>query len=117
MGRMRRPRFATASGGPQLRASASSFLTSVAQGALIAEISRPYGAGTVFATVGGVPGQLSFDAAAARVSRGVTAPAAGQSYELKVRATSADGRRETAETFVFSAIAPAAPGFGSTMTG
>ncbi len=97
-------------GGATLSASPTRFLATVAQGALIASLSRPFGAGTTFATVGAVPGQLTLTAGT--ITKGAGAAVVGTVYSVKVRASSADGKREAAETLSFRAIA-AAPALGA----
>lgn len=88
----------------KLRASSSTFLASDSTGAQIAAINDPFGSGSSYATLGTVPGQLAMSGNA--ISKGATEAVLGTDYSVKVRATSADGKREAAETFVFKAIFP-----------
>jgi hypothetical protein len=93
-------------GGSSLKASARSFLTTIAPGATIAQLSRPFGQGTVFSTVGGVPGQLALSAGAGAIVAGASAAADGQTYSLTVRAASADGSRAVEIALGFRALTP-----------
>jgi len=95
-------------GGPSLTADKATFLTSVSAGALIATLSQPFGPGTTYAAIGSVPAPLAL-ASGGRIVAGVGAATAGTAYEVKVRATSADGRREVAETLSFAARAGIVP--------
>jgi hypothetical protein len=95
-------------GGAALTASANSFLASASQGALIASLSNPFGGATTYAAIGAVPGQLAI-AGDGTVTKGASAAVVGNSYSLKIRATSADAKREAAETFVFAAAATPTP--------
>lgn len=95
------------SGGASLKAARSTFLASSAQGALVSPLSQPFGPGTTYQTVGAVPGQLALSNGT--IVRGAGAAASGTQYALKVRASSADGKREAAETLVFMANGVAPP--------
>lgn len=79
----------------------TTFLTSVSQGALVATLSQPYGAGTTYEVVGTPPATLSLSGASVLATS--TAPTANTVYPLSVRATSADGKRDVTETFEFAA--------------
>jgi len=92
-----------------LAADATSFAAGLAAGARIAGLSRPFGADTGFAAVGSVPAALALDAAAGAIVAGAGAATGGGAYPLKVRATSADGRREVAETLIFAAAGASGP--------
>lgn len=99
-------------GGPALGASGvSSYLASSSAGTLIAALTHPFGGGESYATVGTVPGQLALSSG--NIVAGATAAVAGTTYSIKIRCTSADGKREAAETFDLTAVsvvvAPAAP--------
>lgn len=100
----------TSGGGQALIANATSFAADLAAGATVATLSQPFGAGTAHAALS-MPAQLALSGAA--IVRGTGAAAAGQSYAAKIRATSADGSREVAETLSFTATG-AAPPAGST---
>lgn len=91
--------------GSSLSSDRKSYLSTVSQGALIASLSKPFGTGTTYATVGTVPGQLVLSNGT--IIAGAAASALGTTYPLKVRATSADGKRETAETLLFTAASVA----------
>ena len=86
----------------RLYASPTTYAVSTAAGATIGTLSKPFGAGTTYATVGTAPGQLSLSGSA--IVAGSTAAATGGVYSLKVRAISADATREVAETLTFSAF-------------
>lgn len=88
-------------GGARLSSDKSTFLYSVATGALIANLSNPFGPGTTYAAIGTVPGQLSLSGST--IVKGASAAVAASSYSIKVRATSADGKREIADTLTFTA--------------
>ncbi len=90
-------------GGAALAADKSSFAASIAAGAAIAQLSNPFGTGTTYAVVGTAPGQLALSGSG--IVAGLTAPAGGSTYAIKIRATSADGKREIAETLSFTAQA------------
>lgn len=90
-------------GGAALSADKSTFLTSVAAGALIASLSSPFGVGTKYETFGAVPGQLALSGG--KINAGASAAAAGTSYAIGVLAVSADGMRKTGETLSFTAQA------------
>jgi len=94
-------------GGAALAADAASFAVGLAAGARIAALSQPFGAGTGFVAVGSVPPALALDTGAGAVVAGGGAASGGSSYAIKVRATSADGRREVAETLSFAAVGSA----------
>lgn len=86
------------------RASTSAFLTTLAAGQTVAELSRPFGAGTVLSVVGATPPQLAFSSG--RITRGAGAAVSGQTYSIRIRAESADGKRAIERTLDFTAIAP-----------
>lgn len=86
------------------RASASAFLTTLAAGQAIADLSKPFGAGTILSVVGGIPAQLAY--AAGKITRGAGAAVGGQTYSIRIRAESADGKRAIERTLDFIAIAP-----------
>ena len=92
--------------------SATSFLPTVAAGALIASLNDPFvglGIGpTTYATFGIVPSQLSL--ANGSIVAGVSAAIAGSSYSIGVEATSGDGQRKIGETLTFLAIRAASAG-------
>ena len=90
---------------PVLTASAASFVAGIPAGATIATLSDPFGGGASYAVAGAAPAALALDGN--RIVTGAGA-SAGTSYAIKVRATSADGRREVAETFTLAAIAATA---------
>ena len=87
--------------GANLSSDKRTYLSTVSQGALIATLSKPFGTTTVFATVGTVPGQLALSGAT--IVAGANAALVGNTYSVKVRASSADGKREVAETLSFTA--------------
>ena len=89
-------------GSAQLTASAQTFLDTTSSGALIANVSKPFGTGTTFSVVGTLPAQLALSGGT--IVRGSSAPTPGTSYTIKVRATSSDGKREVAETLTFQAV-------------
>ncbi|MET0271243.1 MAG: GDSL-type esterase/lipase family protein [Sphingomonas sp.] len=95
-------------GGAALIASAPGFAVPIAAGGQIAQLSQPFGAGTLYETVGTVPGQLAL--AGGAIVAGSAGAAGGQSYALKVRARSGDGAREVAETLRFAATGAAPAG-------
>lgn len=92
-------------GGASLTAGASSYLSSVSAGALIANLSDPFaglGLGTTaYATFGSVPGQLALSGST--IVAGASASVAGTTYSIGVRATSGDGKRSVGETLAFGA--------------
>lgn len=92
-------------GGAQLTASKTRYLASAAAGTLIATLSKTYGDGTTFAVVGATPAQLALSGGT--IVKGATASVIDSSYSIKIRATSADGKRDTAETLTFTATAAA----------
>lgn len=93
--------------GVRLRASATDYLASTAAGAAIAMLNDPFGVGSSYAAVGAVPPQLAL--AGALIQAGGGAPVVDASYTLKIRVTSADGKREAAETFILTARAAPGP--------
>lgn len=91
-----------------LLADRTSYPASTAAGALVATLTQAFGAGTTFELIGAAPAQLAL-ASGGRIVAGNGAAVIGAKYEIKVRATSADGRRDTTETLAFVAAA-ASPG-------
>lgn len=92
-------------GDPRLRADRTTFAPGLGEGAMIASLTRPFGPATRFTGVD-VPPELAL--ANTAVTMGASAAAEYTSYAIKVRATSADGRREQTETLVFTCL-PAQP--------
>lgn len=90
-------------GGAALTANSGVFSTTAAQTDLIATLSDPFGTGSTFSVVGSQTDQLVLSGNTIRV--GAVAGVDGQTYSLKVRATSANGKREVAETLNFTAHA------------
>ncbi|WP_267433765.1 SGNH/GDSL hydrolase family protein [Sphingomonas sp. GM_Shp_1] len=90
------------SGGPGLSASKSTYYTTIAQGALIAALTDPFGAGSTYTVVGSAPAQLAL-ASDGRIVAGMGAQAVGQAYTIVVRATK--GQRAVEEPLTFTAIA------------
>ena len=88
------------SSGGGLFTDRNSFAASAPAGTTIAVLSNPFAGATTYAAVGGAPGALVLSGSAI-VAGGGAAP--GQLYAIKVRATSADGAREVAETLTFEA--------------
>jgi hypothetical protein len=89
---------------PRLTADQNRFGAAPA-GSLVARLSNPFEGATSYAAIGTVPAQLALSGG--RIVRGDTAPVEGNSYAIKVRATSADGQREVAETLRFTGTLPA----------
>ncbi|VXC90718.1 hypothetical protein [Sphingomonas sp. 8AM] len=91
-----------ADGRGTLIADRVSYLASTAAGGLVATLTQAFGAGTTFELIGAAPAQLAL-ASGGRIVAGTGAATVGSKYEIKVRATSADGRRDTTETLTFIA--------------
>lgn len=94
---------AAGAGGVRLTADQTRFGAAVA-GSAIARLSNPFDGATSYAAIGTVPAQLAL--ANGQVVRGQVAPVDGATYALKIRATSADGSREVAETLRFTGAPP-----------
>jgi hypothetical protein len=100
---IRAPRF-SAGGAASLSASARAFLTTILPNAEIAKLSKPFGPGTVFSTVGGVPGQLALSAGT--IVAGAGAAVGGQIYTITIRAANLSGTQAVEIALGFQAIAP-----------
>lgn len=73
-------------------------------GSAIARLSNPFDGATGYAAIGTVPPQLAL--ANGQIVRGEAQPVEGTAYVIKIRATSADGAREVAETLRFTGAPP-----------
>lgn len=91
--------------GVGLAADSSTFLASVAQGALIANLLDPYGTGAGFSSVGGVPSQLALNGSTVRKGAGAAVPQTD--YSMVVRA--AKGDRAIEERLTFTALGDQQP--------
>ena len=100
---IRPPRFSQA-GSVSIQASARAFVTTIVAATEIATLSRPFGAGTVFSTVGAVPGQLALSGGA--IVKGASAAAGDTTYTITVRAESGDGAEAIEIALDLLALAP-----------
>ncbi|KAB0682008.1 hypothetical protein [Aureimonas leprariae] len=76
--------------GREITASAARFVATAAASSLIATLDDPFGSGSTFTTVGDVPAQLALSGST--IVKGAGAAVLGARYDIKVRATSANGR-------------------------
>lgn len=95
-------------GAKSLIADRTRFAADAPAGTTLARLRDPFG-GATFEVVG-TPAALALSGG--RIVRGPGEAAAGARIAIKVRATSADGRREVAETIELTADEPAVPGAG-----
>lgn len=98
-------------GGASLSADALSIDTTAAQGAAVAALSQPFGAGTTFTIVSQSMAALTLSGR--QLLRTSTALGSGTIVQIKIRATSADGKREVAETLSLIGVTPAPPPGGT----
>ena len=89
-----------------LRASSNRYATGASPGTVLATLTQPFGAATSYTAVG-APAQLALTSGG-RIVAATGASVGGQSYAIKIRAASADGAREIAETFTLLAQGAAA---------
>ncbi|HEX8445351.1 MAG TPA: GDSL-type esterase/lipase family protein [Sphingomonas sp.] len=104
---------AIGAGGVRLTADQTRFGPAAA-GSVIATLSNPFEGATRYEAVGTVPASLGL--AGNCIVRGGEAPVDGTRYAVKIRAISADGTREAAETLSFVG-APQAVTFAATRFG
>lgn len=90
----------------RLTASAAQFPVNIAQNALIASLSRPFGAGSAFSVVGAIPSQLAL--VNGQIVKGAGAAVGDASYDVKIRAQNAGNTQAIEQTFRFTAKASAA---------
>jgi len=94
-------KFNVGGGGPGLSASKSTYYTSIAQGALIASLTDPFGSGVTYTVVGSTPSTLAL-ASGGRIVAGAGAQADGQASTIIIRASK--GARAVEEPLTFTAI-------------
>ncbi|KQO50434.1 hypothetical protein [Sphingomonas sp. Leaf257] len=94
-------KFNVGGGGPGLSASKSTYYTSIAQGALIASLTDPFGSGATYTVVGNTPSTLAL-ASGGRIVAGAGAQADGQASTIVIRASK--GSRAVEESLTFTSI-------------
>lgn len=80
----------------------AAILSTVAAGATVAQLGQPFGAGTVYTTVGTVPAQLVLSGR--NIIAGSSPAISGNNYSIRIRATDGAGLRSVEEVFSFFAI-------------
>jgi hypothetical protein len=87
---------------PDMSVDKSSFPATAAAGTVVATLTNPFTGSTTYTAV---TSDAPLTVSGSTITKTATDGTSGLVYSITVRATSADGKREVAETFLFRALA------------